>query len=175
MTLFSKKINQSIGFPVVHTWKRAWTVFPLPLVSSSWLDRQGTCRKTRFTQKTIRCNSGKISLWRCEVRRGAVLFEELVSWHRTCYQETTHSGMIKRAKERYETELFGPNEARWKSCDLSLEAKQPLTRSKTSPYNRDGCFFCEGEGGYCQPLHTVSALSTGTVKPVLSGHPRGML
>ena len=39
-------------------------------------------------------------------------FEELVSWHRTCYQETTHSGMIKRAKERYETELCGPNEAR---------------------------------------------------------------
>ena len=39
-------------------------------------------------------------------------FEELVSWHRTCYQETTHSGMIKRAKERYERELCGPNEAR---------------------------------------------------------------
>ena len=26
-------------------------------------------------------------------------FEELVSRHRTCYQETSHSGMIKRAKE----------------------------------------------------------------------------
>ena len=39
-------------------------------------------------------------------------FEELVSWHRTCYQETTHSGMIKGAKERYERELCGPNEAR---------------------------------------------------------------
>ena len=39
-------------------------------------------------------------------------FEELVSWHRTCYQETTHSGMIKRAEERYERELCGPNEAR---------------------------------------------------------------
>ena len=38
--------------------------------------------------------------------------DELVSWHRTCYRETTHSGMIKRAKERYETELCGPNEAR---------------------------------------------------------------
>ena len=33
-------------------------------------------------------------------------FEELVSRHRTCYQETTHSGMIKRAK------LCGSNEAR---------------------------------------------------------------
>ena len=53
--------------------------------------------------------------------------------------------MIKIAKERYERELCGPNESRWKSCDLSLEAKQPLTRSKTSPYNRDVCFFCDCE------------------------------
>ena len=88
--------------------------------------------------------------------------EERVSWHRKCYQETTHSGMIKRAKERFERELSGPNEARRKSCDLSMEAKQPLTRSKTSPYNRDVCFFCDGEGGYRQPLHTVSTLSAGS-------------
>ena len=33
-------------------------------------------------------------------------FEELVSWHRTCYQERTHSVMVKRAK------LCGSNEAR---------------------------------------------------------------
>lgn len=93
-------------------------------------------------------------------------FEELekcVSWHRKCYQETTHSGMIKRAKERYERELSGRNEARRKSCDLlSLEAKQPLTRSKTSPYNRDVCFFCDGVGGYRQPLHTVSTSTAGS-------------
>ena len=38
--------------------------------------------------------------------------DKLVSWHRTCYQETTHSGMIKIAKERYERELCGPNESR---------------------------------------------------------------
>ena len=71
--------------------------------------------------------------------------------------------MIKIAKERYERELCGPNEARWESCDLSLEAKQPLTRSKTSPYNRDVCFFfCDCEGGYPQPLHTVRTLSAGS-------------
>ena len=45
---------------------------------------------------------------------------------------------------------------------MSLEAKQPLTRSKTSPYNRDVCFFCDAEGGYRQPLHTVSTLSAGS-------------
>ena len=46
--------------------------------------------------------------------------------------------------------------------DLSPEAKQPLTRWKTSPYNRDVCFFSDGERGYRQPLHTVSTLSAGS-------------
>jgi len=49
--------------------------------------------------------------------------------------------MMKGAKERYERELCGPHEARRKSFDLLLEAKQPLTRSKTSPYNRDVFFL----------------------------------
>ena len=92
-------------------------------------------------------------------------FEELaerVSWHRTCYKETTHSGMIKGAKERYEREPCGLHEARRKSFNLLLEAKQPLTPLKTSPYNRDVCFFCDGEGGYHQPLHTISTLSAGS-------------
>lgn len=34
--------------------------------------------------------------------------EEKVSWHRKCYQDTTHSGMLKRARERYEREVAGP-------------------------------------------------------------------
>ena len=45
---------------------------------------------------------------------------------------------------------------------MSPEAKQPLTRSKTSPYNRDVCFFSDGERRYRQPLHTVSTLSAGS-------------
>ena len=101
-------------------------------------------------------------VWSCLKGFSLEELEESVSWHRKCYQETTHSGMIKRAKERYERELSGPNEARRKSCDLSLEAKQPLTRSKTPPYNRDVCFFCDGEGGYRQQLHTVSTSSAGS-------------
>ena len=30
------------------------------------------------------------------------------------------------------------------------------------PYNRDVCFFCDAEGGYRQPLRTVSTLSAGS-------------
>ena len=171
---------------MVHTWERAWAVFPLFLVSSSYNQNRGPPslltenvariamefpRNTGITFKLcIICQTqtdeelvekpvshkklfdaiqerscyGDVKFAEVQSFLKGFPFEELVervSWHRTCYQEATHSGMIKRAKERYERELCAPNEARRKSCDFSLEANQPLTRSKTSPYNRDVCFF----------------------------------
>ena len=44
---------------------------------------------------------------------------EKVRWHRKCYQNTTHSGMLKRAKERFEREVAGPDESRRKSSEAS--------------------------------------------------------
>lgn len=38
--------------------------------------------------------------------------------HRKCYQDAAHSGMLKRAKERYERVLAGPNESRRKTRNL---------------------------------------------------------
>jgi len=84
------------------------------------------------------------------------------SWHRRCYQDATHTGMLKRAKERYERELADPDESRRKSCNAKeSEAIYQLTRSKTTPYNRDVCFFCEGTAGYRETLRTVSTMSAG--------------
>ena len=57
------------------------------------------------------------------------------SWHRKCYQDVAHIGKLKRIKERYEREMAGRDESRRKS--------NQLTRSKTMPYERDVCFFCE--------------------------------
>ena len=63
------------------------------------------------------------------------------SWHRSCYKDAVHAGMLRRARERYERQLEGPNESRRKSrLDSSVEIPQ-LTRSKTSPYNKNVCFF----------------------------------
>ena len=63
------------------------------------------------------------------------------SWHRSCYKDAVHAGMLRRARERYERQLEGPNESRRKSrSDLSVEIPQ-LTRSKTSPCNKNVCFF----------------------------------
>ena len=81
------------------------------------------------------------------------------SWHRSCYKDAVHAGMLRRARERYERQLEGPNESRRKSrSDLSVEIPQ-LTRSKTSPYNKNVCFFCDGPPGYHKNLHNISTFS----------------
>ena len=90
-----------------------------------------------------------------EVKRG--------TWHRRCYQDTTHSGMLKRAKERYERVLAGPNESRRKSRNLQeAEPISQLTRSKTTPYNKAVCFFCDGEGCNREKLREVRTMNAGT-------------
>jgi len=56
--------------------------------------------------------------------------EEKVSLQSKCYQDTTHSGMLKRARERYEREVAGPDESRRKpgNSPLSLEEAQVIDR-----------------------------------------------
>lgn len=45
---------------------------------------------------------------------------------------------------------------------LFIDTLQGLvTRSKTTPYDRDVCFFYDGEAKYQQPLHLVSTKSAG--------------
>ena len=64
-----------------------------------------------------------------------------------------HTGKLKRIKERYEREMAGHNESRRKS--------NQLTRSKTMPYDRDVCAFCEKAAGHQGPLHSISTTSAG--------------
>ena len=54
--------------------------------------------------------------------------------------------------------MAGPDESRRKSRDLAVGGHQ-LTRSKTSPYNKDVCFFCDGAADYRHTLHKVSTFS----------------
>ena len=63
---------------------------------------------------------------------------------------------------RYERHLAGPVESRRKSKlrDVSDEVPQ-FTRSKTTPYDKDVCFFCDDAAGYRDSLHSVSPFSAG--------------
>lgn len=84
------------------------------------------------------------------------------SWHRSCYQEISHSGMLKRLKEKYERELSGPSSKRSKQCqNAQVTHLIPLTRSKTAPYNSDLCFFCDGMETLRQPLHKARTETAG--------------
>ena len=76
------------------------------------------------------------------------LEEKGSSWHRSCYKGVAQTGMIKRAKERYERELSGPSESRRKSrsgADSITPGCSHLTRSQTSPLNKAACFSCDGQ------------------------------
>ena len=89
------------------------------------------------------------------------LKEKNTTWHRSCYKDAVHTGMLKRAKERYERQLEGPNESRRKSHDFTPVESPQFTRSKTSPFNKDVCFFCDKPSAYRQPLHKVSTFAAG--------------
>ena len=67
--------------------------------------------------------------------------------------------MLKRAKERDHRELADPNAPKQKSQKKQAQASNQLTRSQTTPYNKDVCFFCEEMAGYRDTL--VSTMSAG--------------
>ena len=83
------------------------------------------------------------------------LVDNKASWHRSCYQDATHTGKLKRAREKYEREEDGPTSSKRR------KEEKIFTRSKTTPYNRELCFFCEQGGGQKESLHSVSTTSAG--------------
>lgn len=69
--------------------------------------------------------------------------------------------MLKRAKERYERQLAGPNETRRKTSNVPVEERRlRLTRSKTTPFNSDMCFFCDGSESRLKALFNVRESSS---------------
>ena len=75
--------------------------------------------------------------------------------------------MLKRTKVRYERQLAGPNESRRKSRDLTVEIPQ-LTHSKTSPYNKDVCFFCDRASAYRQHVNPTARTKYFLIAPDLA-------
>ncbi|KXJ12359.1 hypothetical protein AC249_AIPGENE6720 [Exaiptasia diaphana] len=82
------------------------------------------------------------------------LKSKTASWHRTCYQNTVHTVLCKRAREKY---LKRTSDSTTSSEDLEAS----FTRSKTRPFDRTVCFFCNGAARYQEPLHEVSTENAG--------------
>lgn len=91
-------------------------------------------------------------------RLGDVTWQDLqaegCSWHRKCYQETVHTQLLNRARERYGKKLISNSED-------SQPSSSTFTRSQSSPYNKELCFFCENGAQYNNPLHLVTTNSAG--------------
>ena len=70
--------------------------------------------------------------------------------------------MLKRAQQRHERQLAGPNESRRKSSvNVNSDECSILTRSQTSPFSKDVCFFCDCEVGYRETLVNVRTFGAG--------------
>ena len=69
-------------------------------------------------------------------------------------------GMFRTAKKRYERQLAAAGSKRKSSEQLSSGSCK-LTRSKTVPFNKDRCFFCDGEASYLNPWHKVLTGNAG--------------
>ncbi|XP_068707623.1 uncharacterized protein [Montipora foliosa] len=70
--------------------------------------------------------------------------------------------MLKRAQQRHERQLVGPNESRRKSSvNVNSDERSILTRSQTSPFSKDVCFFCDCEAGYRETLVNVRTSGAG--------------
>ena len=136
---FSKEKKNLVEKPEAHgkVWVsiEEWSKYGNPQYTEVW-------KKLRFT-----------SVPELEVGRA--------SWHRSCYKDAVHAEMLRRARERYERQLEDPNESRRKSRPDSSVGIPQITPSKTSLYNKNVSFFCDGPPGYRENLHNISTFSAG--------------
>ena len=62
--------------------------------------------------------------------------------------------------QQYERQLAATGSKRKSSEHLSSDSCK-LTRTKTVPFNKDGCFFCDGEASHLNPFHKVLTGNAG--------------
>ena len=77
--------------------------------------------------------------------------------------------MLKRAKNRYEKQLEGDQNVKKRRTSDEIAAEVPtLTRSKTTPFDKNTCFFCGDPAPYQDPFHNVSTSSADRLRVKLS-------
>ena len=87
------------------------------------------------------------------------LLSQVATWHRSCYQDTCHPNMCKRAKERYEKQLA--QKVKSPTAPGPSTSAPTFTRSHSNPYDSTLCFFCEEKSGRGNPLFTIRTDKAG--------------
>ena len=80
--------------------------------------------------------------------------KESVQYDRTCYSKATHQGHITKEKEKFNKTTSIKNET-----PNIYEDDNRFTRSKTKPFMKDHCFFCQSLD--ISKLHEIESLNTG--------------
>ena len=104
-------------------------------------DRWTACQSLKYATATRRISG---YTWQEIKRSGA-------KWHRTCYAEFSNKVNINRAEQSYRDSLARSDvnrlprrtKGRPSSSDVEQSEKTRLTRSGTSSFNRNLCFFCQ--------------------------------
>ena len=88
------------------------------------------------------------------------LISKNATWHRKCYQDTVHTQLTKRAKERFEKQIAARG-SRGGSTQSHSSDGGTFTRSQSAPYVKEVCFFCEQGEVYSKPLHKLATENAG--------------
>jgi len=92
----------------------------------------------------------------CQTKSAATLvqspsaYEKILLWK--CQQNTVHAGMLNRAKGHYEKRLS----SKGIHDEKSSQASTTFTRSHSTPYKSDLCFFCDLGATRTNSLHLLA-------------------
>ena len=89
-------------------------------------------------------------------------------WHLSCYKKYTLKKTLNSDEKRFTESMFdnaatcNNTEGGSKTEEFSASSTRHFTRSNSTIYTKDVCFFCDVEGDNKNPLHHVSCDSTGS-------------
>jgi hypothetical protein len=96
---------------------------------------------------------------RLENTSAVMMISSGASWHRSCYQDTSHRVKIGRARKIYEESIAQRTSST--VTEPSTEPSTSFTRSKSVPFDKTVCFFCDSGATRRNTLHKVAKDTAG--------------
>ncbi len=87
------------------------------------------------------------------------LVSKSATWHRSCYQMTVNTRYHELAQRSFKQSVSVHRSH--KETNPCTSASSTFTRSKSDPYDKTVCFFCDGQGSSRDTLHTARTNRAG--------------
>ena len=115
--------------------------FKLCLVCQSKREPRSTCEPLLHIRADHALEVKYVEIWSLLKKVSAEKLEaEETTWHRKCYQDAPHSGMLKTARERYEKLLESGKKEIARICFIDI-----------IHIRKDIYFFCDEDPSYVAP------------------------